>query len=145
MRAIFASVLLCIGIIVSAYAGEGTRKFGDYDVFMYKNEEFHNPTTVFSPSDKIFIDITFFELKGDYVLDTYWYNPLGKLQETTSHTFTLHEKSSYTAWSWLALKEKGRLGRLLSATEYDIEFYGKWRVEAYLNDERIVTRYLEVW
>ena len=145
MRAIFASVLLCVGIIVSAYAGEGTKKFGDYDVFMYKNEEFDNPTTVFSPSDKIFIDITFFELKGDYVLDTYRYNPLGKLQETTSHGFTLHEKSSCTAWSWLALKEKGRLGRLLSATEYDIEFYGKWRVEAYLNDESIVTRYFEVW
>jgi len=141
---LFASVLLSVAIIVSAYAGEGTKKYGEYDVFMYKNEEVDNPTTVFSPSDKVFIHIIFFELKGDYILDTHWYNPSSKLQETTRHTFTVDEEFSYDAWSWLALKKQGRLDRVLSATEYSIEFYGRWRVEAYLNGEKIVTKYFEV-
>jgi len=105
---LFASVLLSIVIIISAYAGEGTKKYGECEVFMYKNEEVDNPTTVFSPSDKIFIHIIFFELKGDYILDTHWYNPSGKLQETTRHTFTLDEESSYNAWSWLALNGSSR-------------------------------------
>jgi len=143
LKSIFTSVLLSLGLFVLAYTGEEAKKYGRYEVFMYKNEEVNNPTSVFSPSDKIFIQIKFFGLKGDCILDTYWYNPSGKLQETTSHRFILHEKSSYTAWSWLALKKMGHLSRILSATEYSIEFYGRWRVEAYLNGERIVTKYFE--
>ncbi len=142
---IFTIVLLSIGFLLQAYAEAQGKKYAKYEVFLYKNEDAGSFTTLFVPSDKIFIRINFFDLKaGDYTLNTYWYNPSGDLQDTGSYRFTLQKNSPYSAWAWLTLHKKGRLTRVFSINEYNAKFYGKWQVKAFLNDREIAAKYFEV-
>ena len=138
-------VILSLSIIVCAYAGQETSWSDKYEAFMYKEGELNNPISSFSPSDKIFLNIKLHSLmKGTNVVKIYWYNPSGKLQESTIHSFNIREKNTYSFWGWLVL-EKGATSRVATANEYNFNYYGKWRLEAFLNEGKIIDRHFTVW
>jgi hypothetical protein len=132
-RFLFFSIELLTPIF--AYAENKTQKFGKFEVFMYKNEEYNRPINIFSPWDKISLKIKFFDLqKGNYEIRIHWYNPKNELQEANTHHFVLQKKSPYTVEACLTLEGH----QSLLDYDFDMKFFGKWQVKVYLNYEKIV-------
>ena len=119
-----------------------------YRLYMYKNQESTQSTTVFSPHDQIFIFIRFINLpKGEYTFHADWYNSFGELQESSRYAFSLAEPSDHSVESWLEIKQAGFLNRLFSVSEttgYNLKFYGQWQVKIFLNGEEIAVSPFEI-
>jgi hypothetical protein len=137
--------LLTIIIFISFNDGQCDQKKYNCKISMYKKGEINNPSTIFSPYDKIFIDVHLHQLPiGQYTLNTLWYNPSGELQENTLFDFNIMNKSNFRILSWLKLHKASPARRLFFGSNYNIKFFGNWHVELYLNGDKICTRYFDI-
>lgn len=136
-------LLFAIGLLIP----EGASGNNACDAFMYRNEDMQNPTTLFSPHDRIVVRVRFNNLeKGNYTFQADWYNPAGEFQDTSSSYFKIEKTTDVVSESQLELMQAGTLRRLFSTSEakgYHIKFYGMWEVKLFLNGEkRIVQRFM---
>ena len=124
-----AALLLIIGLLLP----EGASGNVVCDAFMYRNKDVHNPTTQFSPRDRIVVRVKFKNLqKGSYTFQADWYNPAGEFQDTSSSYYTIQKTTDVLSESQLELMRAGALRRLFSTSEtkgYHIKFYGMWEVK----------------
>ena len=118
------------------------------DAFMYRNKDAGNPTIQFSPHDRIVIRVKFKDLqKGSYTFQADWYNPSGEFQDTSSSYFTIQKMSDVVSESELELLRAGALHRMFSTAEstgYHIKFYGMWKVNVFLNGEKLIIKEFEI-
>jgi len=137
-------VLLITGFLLP----EGVSGNITCDSFMYRNNDVDNPTNQFSPHDRIVILVKFMNLqKGSYTFQADWYNPSGEFQDTSSSYFTIQKTSNVVSESQLELMRAGAFRRLFSTSEttgFHIKFYGLWKVNVFLNGNKIIIKEFEI-
>jgi hypothetical protein len=116
--------------------------------YLYKNDVFNRPLVVFSPYDKIVLSVKFLRLPaGNYSFEAEWYNAFEELQEKAQFSFFLEETGDYALESWLRIKRAGWMRRLTSVSEtsgFHVKFFGTWRVDIFLNGEKVAERSFKV-
>lgn len=102
---------------------------------MYADSSFEDELYQFTPYDKIYLVLDFFNLSaGQYNLSVDWITPFGSLERQTTHSFTIDETvPSYRVYFWLKLRRRGPLKRTLTGLDYKEEFYGEWRAKYHFN------------
>ena len=144
-KQVIAAVLLLIAGLLLPKGASGSAVC---DAFMYRNKDAGNPTIQFSPHDRIVIRVKFKDLqKGSYTFQADWYNPSGEFQDTSSSYFTIQKMSDVVSESELELLRAGALHRMFSTAEstgYHIKFYGLWKVNVFLNGNKIITKEFEI-
>lgn len=100
--------------------------------------------TSFQCTDTIYVYITWFNMKGEHLLTTFWYNPANKEQESTRLTFHPKNQAIYNTWVWLKLKKGSKKGIFSNETGYE-EFVGEWRVELFFDGKFLEKRYFSVY
>lgn len=126
------TILLC---------GVGNARAVECNAQMYRNAEFTEPQTHFSPYDRIFIVIDCFELPaGEHVMHTNWIHTRRGLIRSNKHPFSQPADGKRSVYFWFKLTRRGPLASALTNRDFHEENFGEWLVEVYLNDELMVTR-----
>jgi len=141
------SALIVVYLVLLPSVGRTTDQI-NYRIFMYKNNEVAQPTTLFSPHDKIVVYIKFFNLPGgEYTFHADWYNSFGELQDSSNYSFALPGAADHAVESSMGMSKAGFLTRLFSVSEttgYSVKFYGKWQVKLFLNGDEVAGKSFEV-
>ena len=116
-----------------------TSPFSSVSSRLYKNKNLAGEVTVFTPYEKICLQLELQQLQpGKFTLTTDWLTPWGKLEHQSSHSFEVTEVTpSWKAYSWLNLRKNGPVKRLMTGEDFKKEFYGTWTVRLYLNGQQI--------
>jgi hypothetical protein len=143
-------LLLSISLLAAPVAAGGSKLEEENRVhaYLYKNDAFTQPLVVFSPYDKIVLSVKFLRLPaGKYRFEADWHNAFGELQEQSRFSFSLEATGDYALESWLRMRQAGMMRRLTSVSEtsgFHVKFYGTWRVDIFLNGEKVTERTFEV-
>lgn len=144
-------LLLAWAFLTAAPAGVAAGEMEDRNrlhAYLYRNDAFNQPRVLFSPYDRIVLSVKFVDLPaGPYRFQADWFNAFGELQESATFSFFLETPGDYALESWLKMKRAGMMRQLTSVSEisgFHVKFYGKWRVEIFLNGELAGERSFEV-
>ena len=128
-------IFLILFIIFAPHSiAVGERKNVNYSVVMQSNLESGIPKENFSCEDKIFLYFTWFGLQGSHYLSSFWYNPRGRVQETTEYNFSVKNERESNTWLWLKLR-KGKGKGFDFIDRVSLDFTGEWLVEIFLDGD----------
>jgi len=127
-------ILLLFFIFALHSIAFGEKKNVNYSVVMKSNLESGIQKENFSCEDKIFLYFTWFDLQGSHSLNSFWYNPRGRVQETTEYNFSVKNEREFNTWQWLKLS-KGKEKGFVFADRVSLDFTGEWLVEIFLDGD----------
>lgn len=104
----------------------------EYDqIFLSTNINERRDVDSFECSDRIYVVITGVKSKGSHLLEVYWHNPYGALQEYTRYDFKV-TANPVSAAAWLELQSDTG-GKVFGLNTGMSEFIGEWRAKVYLD------------
>jgi len=142
MRHIFLCLLACSFLLpgkTQASPDDSKPASQAFSHYLSRDEKGMEKSQTFTLSDKVYLHIQFSHLpKGNHRLKALWFSPKGKLQEKTDFPISLSQSQSYQAYLWLSFESRGWLSKLQSRSLSMPEFMGEWRVELYLNQQKLL-------
>ena len=136
-----ASVITCITFLAGSIfiSTAFSSPFASVRSGLYKDRNFTEPVTAFTPYEKFFLLVELRQLQaGTYTLTTDWLTPWGELEHQSNYSFSIIRTSpSWKACSWLTLWKNGPVKRFLTGEVFKKKFYGNWTVRLYLNGREI--------
>ena len=138
--------LTLASLLVAGAAFAASCPFSSIESGLYRNKNFADEATVFTPYEKIYLLVELRQLQpGNFTLTTDWLTPWGKLEHQSNHSFEVTKTApSWKAYSWFNLRKNGPVKRLLTGEDFKKEFYGTWTVRLYLNGQQIQKQTFEM-
>ena len=107
----------------------------------YKNSDFDQEATDFSPFDAIYLLLDCTGLSpGEHIMHANWLHNQRGMIRSDSHTFTTEDGTKRGLYFWFKLSKKGPVASMLSNQDFHEQNFGDWTVEIYLDDIRVVER-----
>ena len=107
----------------------------------YKNSDFDQEATDFSPFDAIYLLLNCTGLSpGEHIMHANWLHNQRGMIRSDSHTFTTEDGTKRGLYFWFKLSKKGPVASMLSNQDFHEQNFGDWTVEIYLDDIRVVER-----
>ena len=107
----------------------------------YKNSNFDQEATDFSPFDAIYLLLDCTGLSpGEHIMHANWLHNQRGMIRSDSHTFTTEDGTKRGLYFWFKLSKKGPVASMLSNQDFHEQNFGDWTVEIYLDDTRVVER-----
>ena len=107
----------------------------------YKNSDFEQEATDFSPFDAIYLLLDCTGLSpGEHIMHANWLHNQRGMIRSDSHTFTTEDGTKRGLYFWFKLSKKGPVASMLSNQDFHEQNFGDWTVEIYLDDIRVVER-----
>ncbi len=107
---------------------------------MYNNPDFEDRVNKFSPYDKVYLIVECSGLEpGQYTMRANWIHQRRGLIRSDKHNFLTEEEKKHGIFFWFKLSKKGPMASMLSNQDFHEENFGDWVVEAYLNDQLVLT------
>lgn len=142
----FAAAVLASGAVSSTPIAPAS----SYESYVTASEEagipMAEPADFFECSDRIFAVIEFNDLEsGDHSLEIVWRDPAGNDRERNALTFPV-SSSHERLWAWLKLHRPpgGTIASILDPASGLHEFIGEWRVEFWLDGNRVAGNRFQV-
>ncbi len=107
----------------------------------YKNSDFDQEATDFSPFDTIYLLLDCTGLSpGEHIMHANWLHNQRGMIRSDSHTFTTEDGTKRGLYFWFKLSKKGPVASMLSNQDFHEQNFGDWTVEIYLDNTRVVER-----
>jgi len=107
----------------------------------YKKPAFNQEITHFSPYDTIYLIVDCADLKpGIYTVHANWVHKQRGIIRSDKYQFKTSDSVKKGIYFWFKLSKKGPVASMLSNQDFHEENFGEWTVDAYLNDELVLTR-----
>ena len=107
---------------------------------MYNNPSFQERVITFSPYEKVYLIIDCKGLpSGTHTMHANWIHQQRGMIRSDKHEFTVEEGRRKGIYFWFKLSKKGPLASMFTNQDFHEENFGDWVVEAYLNDQLILT------
>lgn len=107
----------------------------------YRKAEFDKEVTHFSPYDTIYLIVDCTDLKpGTHTMHANWVHQQRGLVRSDKYQFESTETEKKGIYFWFKLSKKGPIASMLSNQDFYEQNFGGWTVDAYLDDELVLTR-----
>lgn len=107
----------------------------------YKDVTFNEAQSVFTPYDRIFLQIDCEKLKkGNHILLVNWIHNRTGIVRSDQHTFTAETSGVlHTAYFWFKLTRRGPIASTLTNEDFYPGHLGEWIAEAVIEDKVVST------
>ncbi len=136
------SGVAALGVIVCLFVGGAARAHSaDCTTRLFKNADFTEELTDFSPHDRVFVVVDCLGIpSGTHVMHANWVHATRGLVRTNSYEFFQEQKGKRSLYFWFKLNRRGPLSSALSNQDFSESSLGAYGVEVFLNDQPVGAR-----
>ena len=111
----------------------------------YKGPDFEQEVTEFSPFDTIYLILDCSGLRpGEHVMHANWIHQKRGTIRSDKYEFRAEDGRKRGIFFWFKLNKKGPMASMLSNQDFHEENFGDWAVEAYLDDQLLMTESFKI-
>ncbi len=137
-----ARLIAAAGTVVLLFLGHAHQSFAaDCSGATYNSTAFQEEISQFSPHDRVYLIVSCTALiPGDHTMHVNWVHSRRGMVRSDRHDFYAETTEKRGIYFWFKLSKKGPMASMLSSQDFHEQHFGEWQVEAYLDDEPVLTR-----